>query len=152
MMRRNKTTFFERIEMDEVSYEITRWIDRLDQTGIDYEARWGCNRLPLLVDADTAAKWSRQWAKLDEAIEERNLSLVRELAEGCIRAWAFIEKKAIDAGHKPIAPDAWEIQHPDSGRVYRIVKTRNDAYAPAPQNTVTYSLEETARILETKNI
>ncbi len=134
--------------MDEVTFEIRRWVDKLDQISIDYEARWGCGKLPLLVAPDTAAKWERQWAKLDDAIIGRNLHLVRDLAEGCIRAWSALETAAIASGHKPIAPDAWEVRHPESGQVYRIVRNMPQARTPAAQGAVTYTLEEVVRLLE----
>lgn len=138
--------------MDEVTFEIRRWIDQLDQVSIDYEARWGCGRLPLLAHPDIAAKWDRQWRKLDDAIIDRNLHLVRDLVQGCIRAWAALENNALVAGHKPIAPESWEVRHPESGAVYRIVKTNYDAHAPAASGAITYSLEEIARILEASQL
>lgn len=151
-MRRNNWSLQEEMTMDEITFEIRRWVDKLDQVSIDYEARWGCGRLPLLASPDMALKWDRQWRKLDDAIIGRNLHLVRDLVEGCIRAWAALESAALAAGHKPIAPESWEVRHPDSGAVYRIVKTNYDARAPAIPGVITYSLEEVARILEAQQL
>jgi hypothetical protein len=138
--------------MNANDYEIKRHIDKLDQVAITYEAKWGIGNLARYAGADMAQKWRAQNEKLNAAIIASDLNQVADLVEGTIRGYAALERGAIQGGYSAIAPDAWEIQHPESGRVYRLVKTNTEARVPAAKDTVTYSLEEIVRILETKQL
>lgn len=137
--------------MNDTQWNIMRHVQRLDHVSADYEARWGCDQLPNMVSEDMRLKWDRQWAKLDDAIAAQNIALVEDLSQGCVRAWAALETQALAAGHKPIHPDAWEARHPESGQVYRIVRNLPQAYIQAP-GTITYTLEEIVRILESNQL
>jgi len=151
-MKRHRLTFSEELGMNETQFNIMRHVERLDHVSADYEARWGCDRLPNIVGLELREKWDSQWQKLDDAIKAQDISMVETLAAGCIRAWAALEAGAIAGGHSPIAPDAWEARHPESGQVYRITRNVPQARIPAAQGVVTYTLEEVVRILESQQL
>jgi hypothetical protein len=129
-------------------YEINRWINKLDEVAITYTARWGISRLERLVNPALQAKWEQQLAKLDDAIQRRDLAQVRDLADGTIRGYRALEVAAVAEGHKPNPVDQWDVRSPDTGRCYRICKTVTDARAAGDHGTGTYSLDEIARILD----
>lgn len=135
-------------ELGPADYEIQRYLDMLDETARQYEARWGIGVLPRIVTHDMAEKWQRQCDKLNDAISDGNLNEVMGLVQGTVRGYKALEDNALAMGHKPNPPDVWDAQHPESGRKYRFCKTRNDACAATEKDTVVYSLEEVVRILE----
>ncbi len=101
-------------------YEIQRLLERLDQVSVDHEAVWGINVLPGLVDMELRKKWDAQWEKLNAAIEAKDIDLIRDLTEGCVRGWNALAICAAKNGHKPTTDEYWSFQHRASGRVYRI--------------------------------
>lgn len=124
----------------------------LDDVARKFEAVWGAGRLPTLVSPETRLKWKTQIEKLRTAILANDLPAVVELAAGTMRGWTALEAQALRGGHRPIAPDVWEVRHPDSGQIYRITRNLNEARAQAAPGTVTYTLEEVACILETRQL
>jgi len=136
------------MELNPTQAEINRYLEKLDNVAREFEARWGIDRLPKLVDGELAGKWDRQIGKLNEAITSSDLKSMKGLVDGTIRAWSVLEEAALKGGHKPNPDDVWDFKHPDSGRHYRIFKTNADAYCKAEDGVVNYSLEEVARLLE----
>lgn len=136
------------LELTPEQLEINRWIERLDEVAKSFESIWGIDRLPRLVQPDLAAKWDRQINKLNEAIINGDLRSMHELGQGTIRAWTILDAAARQAGHLPNVVDVWDFQHPMSGRRYRICKNLTDARAAAEEDTVVYTLEEIANLLE----
>lgn len=151
-MKRWDLTLMEGDVMNETQWNIMRHVQRLDGVSISYEARWGVNRLQGLASDGLKEKWDRQWQKLDQAIADQDIRLVEDLCAGCIRAWGALEAEAIANGHKTIESGAWEVKHPESGQVYRIARNNFEAGIPAAKGTITYSLEEVARILESNQL
>lgn len=138
-------------EMKPEDYEINRWIEKLDEVAIKHEAKWGIDKLPLLVEPELAAKWDAQINKLNKAIEQSCLNDVRVYASGMIRAWEALDKSASE-NHKPNKKDVWDVKHPESGRVYRICKNNIDARGSAEEGICVYSLQEVVRILEANQL
>lgn len=132
--------------------EINRWLDLVDEEAVKVAAKWGIGNLEKMCGEDLAAKWRRHTEKLYAAIAAKDVAAVAELASGCVRAYAAMEKAALTAGHTPAAPVYWEVAHPESGRVYRIAPNRVMARAVSAPNVATYSLEEVARILEARTL
>jgi len=114
--------------------QVNRIIDRLDQVAIDYEARWGVNRLEGMVTDDMKAKWMRQLEKVNQAIQDKNPIVLKELMEGTIRGWKALEDNALANGYQPNDPRYVEYQHP-SGTLYKICYTVADAKLLAHQAT-----------------
>lgn len=99
-------------------YIINQWLHKLDQTALEYEAKWGVGRLPSLVSPSLNHKWNTQQDKLTEAIRDRDHKRVQQLVEGAIRGYAALEADALDAGYKPhVAPYAWTVAMPSGGQL-----------------------------------
>ena len=79
----------------------------LDAVASDIELRWGKGRLETLVCAETAAKFEAARAKLDVALQDKDVALVIQRAGVMQRGWAALEKEAMEAGHKPAPPELW---------------------------------------------
>lgn len=108
-------------------YIIQQWLQRLDQTAVEYEARWGADALPKLVSESTRIKWETQSDRMDAAIQASDPVLFRELVEGTIRGYKALEAEAIKAGFKPHgAPVAWTVRLPSGGEL-AICATHADA-------------------------
>lgn len=132
-----------------VEENILRYFTRLNQVQVEYESRWGVGKLPTLVSPELKTKWDNQLTKLWKAKDDNRLADVVALVDGCIRAFDVMEKEALARGHKMHDTDKWDIKHPDSGQVYRIVKNNYDA--GIEEGVRVYTLEEVARILESKD-
>ena len=133
-----------------VEENILRYFTRLDQVQIEYESRWGVAKLPTLVSPELQEKWKRQLEKLFKAKEENRLTDVIGLVEGCIRAFDIMEKEALARGNKMHDAEMWDVKHPESGQVYRIVKNNYDAGISLKDGARVYTLVEIARILESQ--
>lgn len=132
-----------------VEENILRYFTKLHQVEIEYESRWGIAKLPNLVSPELKAKWDTQIQKLWNAKKDNKIDDVAQLVEGCIRAYAIMEKEALGRGHKMHNVDCWDVKHPESGQVYRIVKNNYDA--GIEEGVRVYTLQEVARILEKKD-
>ena len=139
-------------ELTPDDFAIQKQIEILDAVTIDYEARWGIGTLTTLASPDMQNKWQRQMEKLNDAIQSSNLSDVTGLVQGTIRGYKVLEDHVTALGHKPACPDTWDVQHPESGRVYRICKNNIDASRATEKGVVTYTLEEIARTLEAQQL
>lgn len=130
---------------------VNQHLQRLDEVSRKMEAKWGVDRLPRCVPGDMAAKWTRQWEKLNVAITEcRHLETV-DLAQGCVRAWEALEKAALAFGYQPDIGSSFECKLP-SGGVLRVCSSAIDARRPVPEGYVVYSMEEVARLLDPKQL
>jgi len=135
-----------------VEENILRHLTRLDQIQIEYEARWGVAKLPTLISPELREKWEGQLQKVFKAKEENRLQDLMALVDGCARAYKIMEDEAMSRGHKPYECEMWDIKHPDTGQVYRIVKNNYDAGIAPKDNALVYTREEVARILESKSL
>lgn len=134
------------------------YIDGVDATVRQAEAKWGIGRLPMLVDNDFRAKFYRQQAKWRAALETAYdakictsgmMEAVKASSAAMGRAWGAIEASAVEAGHKPIAPDIWEIALKD-GRLVAFVQTSAEAGAVIAdgRHVVVYTLDEVGNLLD----
>ena len=130
-----------------IEENIRRYLTRLDQVQVEYESRWGVNKLPLLCSEELQSKWQRQKEKLQQAVEADRLADVVALVDGSIRAFDAMEKQAIANGHKMHDAEMWDFKHPEDGTVYRIVKNNYDAGIAIGDGAKVYTLEEVARLL-----
>lgn len=137
--------------MDEFSkaelLQISQIIQQLNDVRFKYEAEWGVGVLPMLVMPETLDKWKIQWDKFDAAVEAGDVSLVRELSAGCIRAWEALSREAEQLGHKKTADNYWEVEMPSNGEILRVYKTIAEARAPFEENVVVMSLYEVANMV-----
>lgn len=134
-------------EINETQKEIVRWLDKLDEVSISYEARWGIGNLHQLVSADMADKIRRQDEKLTTAISAQDIRSVKDLVQGYIRGWEAMEADATRLGHKPTTPEYMEIKLP-SGFHLRIAANNTEARAITEKGVYVWSLAEVARVIE----
>lgn len=134
------------MELDK-NTEIQRWLDRLDETAIKFEAKWGIGFLQTSATPDLKTRWDRQREKLTQAVQAKNVPLVSELVEGTIRAWSALEANVVAQGIVPRNIDAWEVQLEDGFRL-RVVKTGTEARGVASDGCAVWSLPEIARVIQ----
>lgn len=131
--------------------------------GVDTAARaaertWGMDRLPMLADAEMRVRFFRQQAKwrqaLETAYEAPSVSLammdqVRASSAAMERAWGAMGRSAVEAGHKPIAPDIWECALKD-GRLVAIVQTAAEAGAVIAdgRHVAVYTTDEIGNLID----
>ena len=131
---------------------INQHLYRLDLEQHKMELKWGCGRLEELVPPELSEKWKSQRKKLEDAIIAGDVPLVEELVVGSCRGWAALERSAVAGGHVPFEPQFWEVTAPDSGVVYRVVRTNADAEAigTTPERPVV-TLEELVRVFASRH-
>lgn len=118
-----------------------------DRAVRETEIKWGIDRLPEIVSPESAAKWGSAVGKLNAAIDSCDVQEVTARVGVCLRGLAALDTEARAAGHKPIIPDAWEIEV--DGVTCAILK--DDAawpkYAETRPGVRIYSLTEVANAL-----
>lgn len=138
-------------DMNPEQHLVMQHLQRLDEVSRKMEAKWGVDRLPKCVPEEMAAKWIRQWEKLNAAIIGGQSQEMIDLAQGCIRAWNALEGTAIASGYQPDIGASFECRMP-SGGVLRVCSSAIDARKPVPVDYVVYSMEEVARLLDPKQL
>lgn len=81
-----------------------------DRAALDAERVWGIDRLVALVSSATAEKYGSAIAKLNTAINAGDPADTAARAGVCIRGLKAMDAEARLAGHKPLPPEAWEIE------------------------------------------
>jgi len=153
-LKEHKKDWIAEMELTPVELQINRHIVDMDEVATSYEAKWGIGRLPKLVSPEMEVKWTRQLGKVNKAIIDGDAFGIGEQADGFKRGWVAMDAEATRLGHKPYAPDMWEIEL-KSGFKMRVVKNNMDAMASTSQeNTqegfVTFTLAEVARMIEAR--
>ena len=123
-------------------------ITELDACVSGYEKRWGIDRLPELVSADTQVKYWRQVDKLDEAIDSDDAELVIKYASGMQRAFKAMESEARDRGHDELKGEWFECATKD-GRVVIVAASFAEANKAARErpDALVYAIDEVATII-----
>jgi len=123
------------------------YIDGADETACEMEAKWGADRLRLLVSPELREKFDRQRYLFNQAIWHGDLEAVRRESGRMVNAWLALDAAATAAGKVGLSPKVWEIA--DEGRVIAIVPTDHDAAAVNAdgREVVVYTLEEIGRLL-----
>lgn len=144
--------------MNEDSMTLKAHIDGVDHTARRMEDKWGVGLLPLLVDAETRAKFYRQGQRFRDALEacygakvmtRSMLDAVASSAGGMERAWLALDRKASEAGEMPLDPDVWETPLSD-GSLVAIVRSNADAHKVLGDGRLknVWTLEEVSRAIE----
>lgn len=124
------------------------YVDGADETAAEMEAKWGCDRLRLLVSPELREKFDRQRYLFNQAVWHGELEDVRRESGRMVNAWVALDAAATAAGRSPLAPIVWEIPLED-GTVAAIVQ--DDAHAHAVvgegRKVSVFTLEEIARLL-----
>ena len=74
------------------------YIDGADETASEMEAKWGADRLRLLVSPELREKFDRQRYLLNQAIWHGELEDVRREANRMTTAWLALDRAAAAAG------------------------------------------------------
>lgn len=124
------------------------YLDGADETASEMEAKWGADRLRLLVAPELREKFDRQRYLLNQAIWHGDLEQVRTQANRMVVAWLALDKAATSVGKQPLEREVWEIGLED-GSVAAIVPTAEHARLVVAEGrqVAVYTLEEIARLL-----
>lgn len=124
------------------------YLDEADQTACEMEAKWGADRLRLLVGPELREKFDRQRYLLNQAIWHGELEDVRRESMRMVKAWLALNAAAEAAGKLPISPHVWEVVLED-GSVAAIVPDNDHAHAVVAEGrqVAVYTLDEIARFL-----
>jgi hypothetical protein len=124
------------------------FIDGADETAAEMEAKWGCDRLRLLVAPELREKFDRQRYLLNQAIWHGELEEVRREAGRMVNAWQALDRAAVAAGKSLLAPTVWEVPLED-GSVAAIVPDDAQAHAVVGEGrkVSVFTLEEIGRLL-----
>lgn len=130
------------------SRKVSAAIEALDIIVVDFENRWGIDRLPTLVDEALRNRFYDQLDRLNAAIQADIGSEVKAEAEAMARGYAALERTAKANGHKELSGEFWEAAMPN-GQVLAICRTfeEQDKVARENRDMVVYSVEEIANIL-----
>jgi hypothetical protein len=124
------------------------YLDGADETASEMEAKWGCDRLRLLVSPELREKFDRQRYLLNQAIWHGELEEVKREAGRMVAAWLALDRAAASNGAKPLSPQVWEIPLED-GTVAAIVPDSASAHAVTGEGrkVSVFTLEEIGRLL-----
>ncbi len=125
--------------------------DDVDLIASEMEAKWGADRLRLLVGAELREKFDRQRYKFNQAIWHGTLEEVRQEGGRMVKAWQVLDRAAVEAGMAQAAPEVWEVPLRD-GRVAAIVRDWRDVpkakEQQAGRHVLVYTLDEIANLIE----
>jgi hypothetical protein len=124
------------------------YLDGADQTASEMEAKWGADRLRLLVAAEWREKFDRQRYLLNQAIWHGELEDVRREANRMTNAWLTLDRIAVEAGKAPLSLQCWEIAL-DDGSVAAIVPDNDHAHVVIGEGRQVrvFTLDEIGRLL-----
>lgn len=115
-----------------------------DQAVREMDRKWGVDRLPEIVAAESAAKWGKAMAGLNDAINSEDSDKVKFWVEVCLRGLKAMDDEAIKSGHPISDPMIWEYQY--EGQTYGIIEDGRHwpaAYAKRP-GLVIFTMREAA--------
>lgn len=132
--------------------------DGVDHARREAELEWGAERLPMLVDDEMRAKLYRQKVRWSKALQTAweaplltrdGLNAVTSAAGGMRRAWTALAEAAVEAGHRPLRPEVWEVRLAD-GSVVAIVRNNDDAahVIASGRQVAVYTLAEVANVID----
>ena len=141
-----KVGFAEQQEFTGVETRINQELMKYDQVEHSMVCRWGVNRLVELAPKDMQDLWYGQIEKLNDAIEARDLNILTQVVDGCIRGWKALESSAISKGFIAYPPYQWECEV--DGIVYKVARTPQDASEINKRNKSTdvLALQELCRV------
>lgn len=124
------------------------YIDGADETAAEMEAKWGCDRLRLLVPPELREKFDRQRYLFNQAVWHGELEQVRLESGRMVNAWMALDRAAESAGKPKLNPVVWEVGLAD-GSVAAIVSDDAQAHAVIAEGrkVAVYTLDEIGRFL-----
>ena len=124
-------------------------LDEADALAIEFERKWGCGRLRLLVSPELRARFDSQCWKLTQAQWHGGLNDVVREAGRMARAWRALDAAAEAAGAAPLSPDVWELSL-SNGTVVALTRSLAEAHhiVNDPRFVATYTLSDVACLIE----
>jgi hypothetical protein len=124
------------------------YLDGADETASEMEAKWGCDRLRLLVSAEMREKFDRQRYLLNQALWHGDLEAMRRESNRMVVALLALDRAAVAADKQPLSPQVWETPLED-GTVAAIVPDDASAHAVVAEGrkVSVFTLEEIGRLL-----
>lgn len=122
-------------------------LDGVDELALAMEAKWGCDRLRLLVGDMSREKFDRQRFKLNAAITHGSLQEVIDQGNRMKLAWRTLDGEATAYGAQPLAREVWEVAAPDGTAIAIVRTTAHAKLVPPGRRTVVYTLDEIAEVL-----
>jgi hypothetical protein len=125
------------------------YLDEADLTASQMEAKWGADRLRLLVGPELREKFDRQRYLFNQAIWHGDLEAVRRESMRMVKGWLALDAAATAAGKERLSPMVWEVPlGSDLGLAAIVPSDEHAAAVRAEGRQVTvYTLEEIARFL-----
>jgi len=123
-------------------------VDGADETAIEMEAKWGCDRLRLLVSPELREKFDRQRYLHNQAIWHGDLEQVKRECGRMVKAWLALDAAATAAGKLPLDPKVWEVVLED-GTVAAIVPDMAHGKAAVTDGRAMaiFTIEEIGKVL-----
>lgn len=120
----------------------------LDLLAASMEAKWGADRLRLLISEPLRVRFDAQRAKTNAAIEGGTLADLQREATRMQSAWRAADAAATEAGASTLPTEVWEVVL-DDGSVAAIVKEASEVglVAAEGRQVAVYSLAEVGRLL-----
>jgi len=115
-----------------------------DQAVREMDRKWGVDRLPEIVAPESAAKWGKAMAGLNDAINSEDSDKVKFWVEVCLRGLKAMDDEAFKSGQPISDPMIWEYQY--EGQTYGIIEHGRHwpaAYANRP-GLVIFTMREAA--------
>jgi hypothetical protein len=124
-------------------------LEPLNRVVKELEQKWGYDRLPGLVDIETAEKFASAAQKLQEAIASADTERIKSRAEVMRRGWLRLDELAEAGGHEPWkALEVWEGRRPD-GLTFLVTKDKAAAIqANRETGTGVWTLDEIGHLLQ----
>ena len=126
-------------------------VDGADSVAAEMEARWGVDRLRLLVALELREKFDRQRYLYNQAIWHGELIDVQTHAARMTKAWQALDTAATANGKQPLDAMVWEVTVGDgeNATVAAIVQDGHQAHKVIAEGraVVVYTLEEIGRLL-----
>jgi hypothetical protein len=125
------------------------FLDETDKLAAEMEAKWGCDRLRLLVDPDLRERFDRQRYLLNQATWYGELEDVKREATRMATAWRVLDQAADAAGAPRLDDKILEVRL-STGIVVAICADipASKRVTPDGRAVHVYLLDEIARLLE----
>ena len=72
---------------------------------------------------------------------------MRVQTQGMVRAWAAVDRAAVEAGNSPLCPEVWECKLPGTGEVVSLVRTEAEAHHVVARGRV-FTLPQIAALID----
>jgi hypothetical protein len=132
---------------DPISDAIFHSVQTLDRVVVQMDEKWGVDRLPALVSAETASRFGSAKAKLDAALERNDDAEVVKRCSVLARGYAAMDAEAERLGRDPMKPQAW-VWRDEDGKPFAFVRESAEAiaYGKANPGVAVFTMGEISRL------